>query len=77
VSGGVRLQGKQYILTPRLNETICRMADAEASSSQATRASPVPKQYGALPSLDGFHFHKYVMVKGQPAEEWKYKHQVC
>jgi hypothetical protein len=98
----MHLQGKQYLLTPRLSDTVCRLA-GEYSAAGATNASthslpgrkllaphekleaqklggwrggPEPKQYGGLPTLDGFHFHKSVMVKGQAAEEWKYKHQV-
>ena len=71
------VQDKQYILTPRLDKTICRMADPEQSASHGMHNSPVPKQFGGLPTLDGFHFHSAVMVKGQAAEKWKYKHQVC
>ena len=100
------MQGKQFILTPRLNETVCRLADAEANAhlhhaapgrrsagdaadqrpdpltamraawGHTQRTSPVPKQYGGLPTLDGFTFHNSEMVRGQPAEEWRYTHQV-
>ena len=107
------MQDQQYILTPRMNEFICRVAGsfldspifptdtstANSSARNTQQASrkqlmgpgqgnerrrekgqgghnPEPKQFGGLPTLDGFHFHKSVMIKGQPAEEWKYKHEV-
>jgi hypothetical protein len=65
------LQGMQYIQTPRLDQFICRLADDE----EAANRGPTPKQFGGLPTLDGFKFHSKLMFRGEKAEKWTYKHK--
>lgn len=87
---GCTLQGRQYILTPRMDKFVCRLAGSDASESVPPTArrlhataedrrgtrSPVPKQYGGLPTLDGFQFDSAIEFEGKAAEKWTYTHTV-